>query len=128
MPSAQGQQQVLNALARIERQLGRMDGRLNGLEGQMKELNVRVRSGETNAVARLWNSRATGPGQEIQPLIPMATGEAINGFPTTTTNLNGLSMARVTDILRLLEQPTGGTLNERRQRLRLVCGITMQWS
>ncbi|KAI0401743.1 hypothetical protein F4802DRAFT_579009 [Xylaria palmicola] len=92
----------------------------------LDRLEARVLAAETNAVARLVNSRGLWEHEAIQPLVGVATNEAIADFPRTVRELRAISADRVAELLRLLDQPVDGTPGDRLERLTRACGIRVR--
>ena len=61
--------------------------------------------------------------RRLSVLINSATGEDIANFPDTPGSLSRLQTASVERILLALEESTGGTLEEKRDRLRQAIGM-----
>ncbi|KAI1746856.1 hypothetical protein F4782DRAFT_523099 [Xylaria castorea] len=126
IPAVVEGQEILAALNGITQRLDRIDARLNRIEGRLDNMDLRVVSIDQNSVARLINNRATGPDQALLPL-RTPTNLEIDHFPQTTTQLDNLSGPRMADILEQLGQPTGGSVQEKRRRLKTQTGISVQW-
>ncbi|KAI0869970.1 hypothetical protein GGS24DRAFT_476988 [Hypoxylon argillaceum] len=92
-----------------------------------KSLRINIATRNTNAIARAKNQW----GDEIVPLRSVLSGAAIDRFPTTRLELEGLSKVNAVRILRelddlLIYNSDSNTVSaiEARERLAMLVGIT----
>ncbi|KAI9763707.1 MAG: hypothetical protein M1840_009180 [Geoglossum simile] len=85
-----------------------------------------LKAGNINNVARLSNSVLTSPNGSLSPLNSVADNAPIANFPVTPADLMSLPGPAVNALLRSLGLEVGGTIGERRQRLRLQAGLKVE--
>ncbi|OCK73650.1 hypothetical protein K432DRAFT_312332, partial [Lepidopterella palustris CBS 459.81] len=77
-----------------------------------------------NSVARLQNSSfATSPDAALTALHTIEINQPIDGFPVTPREVDRLSSVESHSILRALGLGSTGTLESRRQRVRMQLGL-----
>ncbi len=102
---------------------------------------------EANAIARMINATVTRPDQRLEGLRAVATNRVIESFPLNVTEIGIMSgmlsalgrvlpeewrayclftVATVSRVLEELGQPTGGSVVEKRRRLKLLTGVVLQ--
>ncbi|KAK1989595.1 hypothetical protein LX36DRAFT_594399 [Colletotrichum falcatum] len=83
-------------------------------------------SSEANALSRSLNATVTKPDQRLERLRSVQTGAVIPGFPESVAEIGSMNAARVNAVLEALGQPVEGSVAERRRRLKVIVGVTMQ--
>ncbi|KAI3317105.1 hypothetical protein HD806DRAFT_541610 [Xylariaceae sp. AK1471] len=126
LPTVNEGQRLLQLLERMEEQVERIHTRLGTMEEEMREQKIGTRARESNLFAQNVNRGATKPGDELTPLRAVTTGEEIESFPRTVAAMDALNGNRVNEILGLLDQPTTGSVAERKRRLKWSTGVFVQ--
>ncbi|KAH8735410.1 hypothetical protein BGZ61DRAFT_526503 [Ilyonectria robusta] len=107
MQNVPGHRDVLNAVydlrAHIDHRFTLIEGRIAGIEGLLGE----IRNKERNSATQADNARAFLGlhSTQLQPLLNVRSGNAINGFPCTIRELEGLNAATADRILNELQIP-----------------------
>ncbi|KZF24581.1 hypothetical protein L228DRAFT_266905 [Xylona heveae TC161] len=105
----------------------RMDERFGNLQREMRQgfhdMQLRIKTVDSNNISRLVNSQIVSNTTDLAPLCALQTGDPIEGFPQTPSEIARLSSQQINSILRALEIDTAGTIDAKRQRLRLYLGL-----
>jgi predicted NBD/HSP70 family sugar kinase len=78
---------------------------------------------ESNSIARLQNSLLISPDSALTELHNPETNLPIDRFPATPGEIYQMTNAALNSVLRALGVGVGGTMEARRQRLRLKIGL-----
>ncbi|KLU92944.1 hypothetical protein MAPG_11892 [Magnaporthiopsis poae ATCC 64411] len=131
---------ISEQLAAIQRTLHEMNGRLNLIGGGLVKIDERLDliedkldlvetrqlASTANTVARGLNSAVQHLDRPLHPLRNLKTGQAIPEFPKRLEKIDSMSGPALGNVLRALEQPTNGTLAEKKRRLKVAIGVVMQ--
>ncbi|KAF2241336.1 hypothetical protein BU26DRAFT_525174 [Trematosphaeria pertusa] len=128
LPTLRGYNEIVTLLRRIIERLDRIIERLDRMEERLDRGFRRVEVHQLNNQARLENSYNIA-GNVAEDLTPLYSSTAANAqlqviphFPSRIEDINQLDTRQVNDLLRHLEQSTGGSLAQRRSRLKRAVG------
>ncbi|KAK4106276.1 hypothetical protein N658DRAFT_519863 [Parathielavia hyrcaniae] len=79
-------------------------------------------------MARVINSNIWFPDDCIEPPCSVLTGEPIPSFPRSVGEIENLDMEQVDTILDHLEVPKEGGLEDRRRKIKAICGVVAESS
>ncbi|KAI3333212.1 hypothetical protein F4824DRAFT_472602 [Ustulina deusta] len=116
LPAVDRGQQILDRLDRMMEEVRQVHIRLGTME-------TRSAARDSNAFARVLNSRQRKPEDLLQPFRALDTNEEIVLFPRTVREMTSLSVETVTDILQLLGESTQGNVTQKSRRLKLFTGV-----
>ncbi|MCJ1361093.1 hypothetical protein MMC16_000190 [Acarospora aff. strigata] len=132
------QRQVLDQMQQMQRQMLQMQGQMRDVQAQMQTmqrdmnagfdgLSIRMDSIDRNGTARHFNAAITHVDTPLHPLVN-ASNEAVPNFPDTLRELSNLQSNALTELLRALGQAGGGTVGDKRRRLKHYIGVVIDLS
>jgi hypothetical protein len=80
-------------------------------------------SSERNSEAKLHNSNLNSSDEPLEQMYNITTGQKIDHFPATPGHIAGLQGRTVNGILTALGLASGGSLTEKKERLRIAVGL-----
>ena len=80
-------------------------------------------SRNANNIARVANSQLTSNDEKLQPMMSLKTGKPIEKFPTTSKDIEKLSLTLVDTMLNALEADRTGSEATKKERLRVQIGL-----
>ncbi|KAJ8070408.1 hypothetical protein OCU04_000782 [Sclerotinia nivalis] len=124
-------QETQSQLREIQLQMGtqiqqlqtRMDERWLIMDQKFDTLETRIIALNLNSASRTQNSMVTFIDRELSPLVNARTSEAIPEFPQTPGALSCMSGVNINRVLLALGISTSGSLDVRRDRLRVAVGM-----
>ncbi|KAL2753474.1 hypothetical protein ACRALDRAFT_2049086 [Sodiomyces alcalophilus JCM 7366] len=133
LPLVDGGTRLLQEMARMRQDLGTqmdsMSNRMESMSESLLRLERRSRAESVNMMARLMNGSLVKQADDpLQGLCSPLTGEPIPLFPATLGDLNRMDSAHLSQILSSLDQSPAGSVREKRQRLRTLCGVVSHFS
>ncbi|KAI3530646.1 hypothetical protein CABS01_16808 [Colletotrichum abscissum] len=99
---------------------------VDSIDTRLRSMERRSIASELNALARSLNATVTRPDEPLEGLRSLQTGEVMEDFPTTVSEIALLSAGRANAYLQALGQPVAGPIGEKRRRLKLLAGVTTQ--
>ncbi|KLU82724.1 hypothetical protein MAPG_01793 [Magnaporthiopsis poae ATCC 64411] len=125
--------QVLNAtqqdIAAMQQNMAAMQQDIAAMRQNMatkqnlQQLEKRVRTSDSNSIARGFNHKVALPDAELYPLRAPGTGNVIPNFPKLHGDIDRMDANTLVGVLEALEQPATGVVAEKKKRLKHAIGV-----
>ncbi|KAI9795013.1 MAG: hypothetical protein M1816_000033 [Peltula sp. TS41687] len=112
--------EMREGFAVLNRRLDGIEQRLDRVEQRLNRIEQRAAAAHYNHVAQVQNSLLKRGNESLVSPHALATNEPIAGFPSRPSGMTDLPRP----ILRALELPDEGTLDDQRSRLRAAVGLS----
>ncbi|KAL2198374.1 hypothetical protein P885DRAFT_75980 [Corynascus similis CBS 632.67] len=113
--------------ARIDALETGLNARIDALETNLNTLGIRQRASDANNIVRLQNARSVSAiYRQLEPLYSMRTGDIIANFPVSLDDLDRLWGNEAEAILRELDNAIPVSVEQKRRRIRLLCGVSIR--
>ncbi|KAG5997407.1 hypothetical protein E4U54_002365 [Claviceps lovelessii] len=118
--------QLRGEITETRGEVTQLRGEVTQLRGDMTRgmstMQTEIRILNRNVTSRLGNNIMVNGDDRLEPLYNLTTGEIIANCPATLGELEQCSAARITALLRELDEVVPRSLEDKRRRLRLAFG------